>query len=348
MFSVRKPRLVILGVLWASVFILPAFAAQVVSRRPRAAVRDNLYDVAIHKESAWIVGYYGTILRSRDRGRTWTKQQSGTTEALFRILFRSENYGWACGSYGTLLRTEDGGATWRTTEIPVEEQLLGLDFIESHGVAVGSRGAVLVTEDGGASWANYSLGDDVTLNDVRFIDIRRGWAVGEFGRIYYTQDGGKTWVKQKSPIEVDLVSGESRSLFRLLLGNSHTAWSFGLDGTILNTRDGETWKVVSPADASSAAAKKNHLFAAAAFGGKGWAVGERGALVVSTLEKNDWLPVNLKAPPSSLNGIAFGNGHLGLIVGNRGLVLRSEDAGSHWQPLLIFPEEKASGVYPDR
>ncbi len=334
-------------VLVTFIIAFPVASAPSPSNAP--VIRDNLYDVAIQKQLVWIVGYYGTILHSRDRGLTWVRQRSGTTEALYRVVFRGEKWGWACGSYGTLLHTEDGGETWQRQSTPVDEQLLGLDFIDDrHGVAVGSRGAVLVTENGGADWTNRSLGDDVTLNDVRFIDNRRGWAVGEFGRIYYSQDGGKTWVKQKSPIEVDFASGESRSLFRLLLLNPHAAWAFGLDGTILTTQNGETWKVARSAEASPAGIKKSHLFAAAAFDGKGWAAGERGALVVSNLAKNEWTPVNLNAPPSTLNGIAFGENHLGLIVGNRGLILRSDDAGQHWRQTLSFLATQPNGVESSR
>ena len=172
--------------------------------------------------------------------------------------------------------------------------------------------------------------------------------MGEFGRIYHSTNGGRSWVKQKSPIEVDFASGESRSLFRLLLQDSHALWAFGMDGSILATQNGETWKIASATETSPAGGKRSHLFAAATFDGKGWAVGERGALVVSSLTKNEWTPVNLKAPPSTLNGVAFGKDNLGLIVGNRGQVLRSDDAGGHWQPLLIFPEATAGGVYSSR
>ena len=249
-----------------------------------------------------------------------------------------------------MLHTEDGGATWQRQKVPVQEHLFGLDFIDEHyGVAVGSRGTILITEDGGTTWSNRSLDDDVTLNDVRFIDHQRGWLVGEFGRIYYSNNGGRSWVKQKSPIEVDFASGESRSLFRLLLRDSHTLWAFGMDGSILATQNGQTWNVASPTSTSHAGAKKSHLFAAAAFDGKGWAVGERGALVVSSLTKNEWTPVNLKAPPTTLNGIAFGDDNLGLIVGNRGLILRTDDGGRRWQqPSFDLVETTGNGVYSRR
>jgi photosystem II stability/assembly factor-like uncharacterized protein len=117
-----------------------------------------------------------------------------------------------------------------------------------------------------------------------------------------------------------------------------------LDGTILATQNGGPWKVASPAGTSPTGARRSHLFAAAAFDGKGWAVGERGALVVSSLATNQWTAVNLKTPPSTFNGVAFGKNNLGVIVGNRGLILRSDDAGQHWQQVSVFPKTTEHGA----
>lgn len=349
MLPIRKIQFLLNAVVWAIFSARLVFAAQIVSRDPDLALRDNFYDVAIRGNLAWIVGYYGTILRSQDRGLTWQQQRSATTEALFRLVFRDEKEGWITGAYGTILHTQDSGNSWQRQKAPLEEHLLGLDFIdERNGWAVGSRGTVLITANGGLTWTNYGLSDDITLNDVRFIDSQRGWAVGEFGRIYHSTNGGRSWVKQKSPIEVDFVSGESRSLFRLLLPNPHAAWAFGLDGTILAMQNGGPWKVASPAGTSPRGAKRSHLFAAAAFDGKGWAVGERGALVISSLAKNEWTAVHLKVPPATLNGIAFGTDHLGLIVGNGGLILRSDDNGQHWQQTFLFSRTTEHGVYSTR
>jgi photosystem II stability/assembly factor-like uncharacterized protein len=305
--------------------------------------RDNFYDVAIQDERAWIVGYYGTILRSRNGGLTWELQQSGTHEALFRVNFIDSNEGWVSGGYGTLLYTADGGNTWQRQQAPVAEHLFGLNFIDRRrGWAVGSRGTVLATEDGGRTWENRSVGEDVILNDVRFIDAKRGWAVGEFGRIYSSKDGGRTWVKQKSPVEVSLVSGESRNLFRLLLRNAHSGWAFGLDGLILSTGNGENWQVADPNAAATPGGKRHHLFSASAIDGKTWAVGERGTIVVSSITNPDWSAAGLKAPPRTLNGIAFDQ-KLGLIVGNRGVILRSGNAGKDWEQIRIAFNRPAEG-----
>ncbi len=321
----------------------PNIMAASLEREP--AFRDNFYSVEIRGHLSWIVGYYGTLLHSRDRGLSWEVQNSETREALFRVVFVDEQRGWVSGSYGKILHTSSGGRNWQTQQTPTREHLFGLTFgSEGLGWAVGSRGTVLHTEDGGASWVNRPVTEDVILNDVSFIDARQGWVVGEFGRIYRSRDGGRTWLKQQSPIEVSFVSGQSRNLFRLLFPNSEAGWAFGLDGVILRTRNGERWDVIHQDGASLNYTKRHHLFSASVFGGKKWAVGERGTLLVAAVGDDQWRTAGLRIPPVTLNGIAFGHDGFGLIVGNRGLVFRTEDGGKQWKQIPIVPKAPGKGV----
>lgn len=316
---------------------------QSVYREP--AFRDNFYDVALRDQSSWIVGYYGTILYSGNRGLTWTIQNGKTQQALFRVAFIDRNIGWVSGSYGTILHTRDSGTTWQKQETHTEEHLFGLHFLDARlGWAAGSGGVILRTEDGGNTWVNASVGEDIILNDVHFLNPKQGWAAGEFGRIYRTNDGGRSWIKQKSPIEVSFISGESRNLFRLLFPDARGGWAFGLDGVILKTGNGERWDVHHPHGAASESVLHHHLFSAALFNGRTWAVGERGTVLSAALGEKLWKAAPLKISPVSLNGIAFGHDGLGLIVGNRGLILRTEDGGNQWEQLRIVPESPGKGV----
>jgi len=329
---------------WAHLLLL-IFPTGGIAQSKEPAFRDNFYDVVIRGDSAWIVGYYGTILASRDRGLTWKLQQSNTTEALFRVFFINEKKGWVTGSFGTILHTNDGGKSWHRQKSPVEENLLGLCFLDDLvGWAVGSRGTILSTEDGGATWSNRSIGEDVILNDVRFPTTKQGWVVGEFGRIYHTRDGGRRWRKQKSPIEVPFTSGSSRNLFRLLFRSPSQGWVFGLDGVILTTTDGEAWNITRSDGAPGSRSKPNHLFAAAVIADKIWAVGERGTVLVSGLRKDVWLSADFKTPPRSLNAIAAGSRGLGLIIGNRGVILRTEDDGKQWKTISLSSRPTGSTV----
>src|SRR5439155_1278486 len=63
--------------------------------------------------------------------------------------------------------------------------------------AVGPRGMLLRSVDDGATWEDRSLGKDITLNGVTFVDDQEGWIVGEFGTILHTVDGGETWQRSE-------------------------------------------------------------------------------------------------------------------------------------------------------
>jgi len=313
------------------------------SREP--AFLENFYGVKIRGQRAWIVGYYGTILYSGDRCTSWEIQKSGTKEALFQADFVSDQEGWVAGSYGTILHSRDGGKSWVPQSSPTKEHLLSIAFTSPReGWAVGSRGTILYTNDGGATWVNRSISEDVILNRIQFISPERGWIVGEFGVIYQTKDGGKNWLKQKSPIEVDFVSGESRNLFDLIFPDSKAGWAFGLDGVILRTQTGDQWTVINQNGAAPKGVTDHHLFAAAHTNGTLWAVGERGAVIVSQIGKEDWRHVSFKFPPQALNSIDFSPDGFGLIVGNRGAIFRTLNGGRQWQRIRIVPQASGKGI----
>src|SRR5262245_4254388 len=314
----------------------PAAAAQAATFEKEPALQENFYGVHILDNRAWVVGYYGTILHSNDRGLTWRLQRSPTRSSLFRVRIINRERGWISGSYGTLLYTADGGNNWNAQRTGTTEHLFGLASINERTVwAVGSRGTILHTQDGGRSWINSSMSEDLTFSDVAFVNPNRGWIVGEFGAIFQTQDRGKTWNKQKSPVEVSFVSGESRNLFALLFPDPEKGWAFGLDGIVLKTRGGSSWEIVREKKVSGSSAGANHLFSAAAISGRLWAVGERGTVLHSDADGGSWRQAAAETPRVSVNGIAFGKDGWGLIVGNRGVILRTEDGGTTWKRLKI-------------
>jgi photosystem II stability/assembly factor-like uncharacterized protein len=321
------------------------FSPQAAEIPKEPALQENFYSVHILDNQVWLVGYYGTILHSKDEGMTWEIQRSPTRSALFQVRFLNREKGLISGSYGTLLSTIDGGSNWSAQSTGTTEHLFGLTALnEETAWAVGSRGTILHTQDGGRSWINASLSEDLTLSSVAFVSPTNGWIGGEFGVIFRTQNGGKSWDKQKSPVEVSFVSGESRNLFALLFRGPDTGWAFGLDGVILKTRQGSRWEIVRQKKESDTFAATNHLFAAAASDGRLWAVGERGTVLQSDPDGLSWRQAKAETPRVSLNGIAFGKNGFGLIVGNRGVILRTQDGGITWKRLKIAPQGPGKGL----
>ena len=332
--------------LWFAGLIIgsaPAFFSVHAAAPPKnPAVNENFYGVEIGKDSAWIVGYYGTILHSADRGQTWAIQTTPTRNALFTVRFVSASKGWVSGSYGAALQTSDGGKSWRAQSIGATEHLFASYWLdESHGWMAGGRGITTRTNDGGRSWTHATVPGDLTLNGLTFLDASRGWLAGEFGVIFQTLDGGKSWVKQKSPAEVSFSSGSSQNLFALLFTSPADGYAFGLDGLVLRTRDAVRWEILRRRENTDGTNGANHLFAAAAFNGRISAAGERGTLLQYDPDSGNWRQAGIQIPRLSLNAIAFGKDGLGMAVGNRGLVLRTEDGGKSWKRLKIDVHPRA-------
>ena len=300
------------------------------------AFRENFYAVHVIDYQAWIVGYYGTILYSPDRGETWQIQRSPATHALFTVRFADRDKGWITGSYGTILTTDNGGKSWRAQNSGTSEHLFGLALLDrNHGWAVGSRGTTIHTVNGGEPWTPSLVSDDFTFSGVSFIDSARGWMAGEFGVIFHTIDGGKSWIKQKSPIEVSFASGESRNLFALQFSRADSGYAVGLDGLVLQTKPGEGWKIIRQGATAGKSTGANHLFALTTTDEQLWVAGERGSLLHADRDGKQWRALKTGIPRVSLNGIAFGKNGFGLTVGNRGVVLRTGDGGATWKQLKL-------------
>ena len=60
----------------------------------------------------WAVGDFGTIIHTRDGGKTWMSQGSGEDRIYNDVCFIDRQLGWVAGEYGLLYHTTDGGTTW--------------------------------------------------------------------------------------------------------------------------------------------------------------------------------------------------------------------------------------------
>ena len=265
----------------------------------------------------------------------WQQQSSGTLAWLRAVYFVDEQAGWAVGSKGALLRTTDGGRSWEVRPRPTEDTLRDVYFAnEETGWLVCDRSIYLLktkteprsyllkTVDGGASWSRVEVTGadvDVLLTRVAFIDDTRGWAFGEMGALYTTTDGGVNWSRQVLPTK------------HLLLGGAFLAagqgWLVGAGNTILYyNADGDSWR------AGSLPLITPTRFNAVAFVDqrRGWAVGERGLMLVTMNGGRSWLAQESNVRVD-LSDVKFVNRHTGWAVGAEGTIIHTKDGGAHWQ-----------------
>lgn len=131
------------------------------------------------------VGEFGAILRSADRGKTWTRQPySSKRPDVVATTAGSEGSG---EKHRLSIEEENEGAI-------DEARLTSVRFADAQrGFIVGEFGLVLISEDGGKSWARQNSAAETLLFDVTAVGRDHAVAVGSEGTIVETLDGGSNW-----------------------------------------------------------------------------------------------------------------------------------------------------------
>lgn len=179
-------------------------------------------------------------------------------------------------------------------------------------VAVGEEGIILLSDDNGKHWSQVASPVSAALTEVQFVDPRHGWIVGHYGVVLATTDGGESWQKQLDGIQaarllladVQVRSGDEREL-----REAHRLVKDGPDKPFLNLHFSD--------------ARNGFVFGAYNLiyrtrdGGQSW---------------QPWL--NRVDNPMGLHlyGMAEADGVL-MMAGEQGTLLRSTDAGEHFEAI---------------
>ncbi|MEA2467699.1 MAG: hypothetical protein QOJ57_1825 [Thermoleophilaceae bacterium] len=202
-------------------------------------------------------GEFGTLLRTDDRGRSWTGIPTGTTAALTHIAIPDANT-VVVGSGCVLRRSDDGGATFKAFSFSggtgCENGIESLSFPSAEiGYLLLANGALLRTDDGGVSFTDRGAvpgtsstaptGTPDRPTDLLFTDANTGFAVvrgSAGGAVYRTTDGGATWFQRAT---------SPQGLNGLHFPDPSIGYAVGSANTVLKTTDGgETWNQKSVPD----------------------------------------------------------------------------------------------------
>ena len=150
----------------------------------------------------------GTILHTKNGGRTWERQPYGPNPFSNRTLLwvhgLNARTAWVVGAQATGLHTTDGGKTWQ-----VQKPITGPgDF---NGVFAVDKNTVWVSQDyggiykyDGSQWQdqNQSAYDEYYILRISALDAQTAWTVGtsqfagDPGLILHTTTGGDSWESQ--------------------------------------------------------------------------------------------------------------------------------------------------------
>lgn len=171
----------------------------------------NLYSISCPAGgSCYVVGDFGTILRTSDSGQTWRLYHLATTLVLTKVICLDISTCYAmgqdvskeCRSYctnpgasNTFFATSDGGVRWKRYQPGTANSLdtMGCPAV-NRCLLVGREGYVRSTDDGGVTWQTLTgPGPHTELTGVDCLSISMCYATAYGGRIFITRNSGTTW-----------------------------------------------------------------------------------------------------------------------------------------------------------
>ncbi|MFO0918042.1 MAG: YCF48-related protein [Planctomycetaceae bacterium] len=243
---------------------------------------------------------------------------------------------WVC----LLIMVSWCGAAWSAPPIDLERTwrddaaLYDVQFVDSkHGWAVGEHGAVWQTSDGGRQWSLRDAGTTATLRSVCLLTDQVGWIAGwqthgsralAEGMLLATKDGGQSWqsldVSKLSPLKSVRFFGLDEGV---LIGEPTEENPTG----VWNTTDGgQNWQPLG------GRASSGWNCTAIVAPEMGLLAGRDGG--VALLAGPQLLPSRM--PPlqgRAVRALALVADAPSWLVGDGGLVMRSESEGVVWEAL---------------
>jgi photosystem II stability/assembly factor-like uncharacterized protein len=228
---------------------------------------------AASADVAWASGSGGTVLRSGDRGATWTRLTvPGAEELDFRDIDAVDErtafvLSIGPGGASRIYKTGDAGATWTLQfrngdpqafydAVAFQDARQGYAFSDS----VDGAFVVLRTDDGGANWnrippellpaalpgegAYAASGSNIAVMDDHV------WIGTTASRVLHSADGGRTWSVAQTPVPAGPSAGIFSVAFRdasygIAVGGDYKLESAAKDNAAITEDGGRTWTVVS-------------------------------------------------------------------------------------------------------
>jgi photosystem II stability/assembly factor-like uncharacterized protein len=297
----------------------------------------ELTDVAfVTQDVGWVSGDKGTILHTKDGGKTWEAQLGGDPAAadpkIERLRFADEWHGWAIKGKKLLATTD--GENWEEIA-PLPERMGDYVFLSpTDGFAAAGETqylqephSIFRTLDGGRTWKQGptcevkavvdGLTKQVPCYLVRFHFPSRsvGYAIAESTCpgscgppiMAKTEDGGETWRFFVGPGDVKVAA-----LNDLFFTGEQTGFVTSSEGKLYGTSDGgNTWRgiVATPGEWLRFADPET-----------GWSFG-REHLAFSTNGGGRWTSRPHRFP-ASVKGLSFPRRDRAYVVGEHGMVFR--------------------------
>lgn len=285
-----------------------------------------------NKNTFWISGNYGTVLKSLDRGKTWIRKDIGNdTSTVADIFFYDNTYGWAYNYSGITFYTDNGGSKWNhhnKTSLR-DGKLFFLD--KQLGYHWNSPGVEKTESVGAKSWE--TLVSSGGFSDIDVIKNNHWWCAKSNGYIKYTEDDGKSWkIDYKcNGKRGDVACRNIKSVQGKNISVNTFNYASRKNHMVTSDDSGSTWKYYNME------LNRDVLFRAIdiADNGFGLIVGTDGHIFKTMDKGNTWKQLSKDLTEKTLLGSFALNSDYCWVGGFDNLLLRSSNGGKSWQNMSM-------------
>lgn len=276
----------------------------------------NLNDVWFTDSLTGIaVGSAGTVYKTVNGGRIWTKKPISVNYDLTKVHFEDATHGWIVGGNWVTLRTVDGGDTWQLLNHAPTYGALRADICFSTSTiawSVSDGGSIYKSTNLGATWTSVYYDPGVSLNSIHFSTPMYGFVGSEYS-LLRTLDGGATWQQRGTPwVKVNNVHFFGKD----------SGWAIRQGNQIVKTTNGgNTWDTVFYNGSSLEGLRV--LNRREAYAWSKW-----GHIFKTFDGGRTWLDKDIGS--YGIAGVFLNDDRRATAVGANGLIFTSLDSGSNW------------------
>jgi len=284
--------------------------------------------------SAFAPGDNGSLAKTVDGGKTWTRGNVATSEDILDVSFPSATVGYALDVTGGVFRTSSGGSAWKTLDPGTTANAAAIYATGPDSVITVGPTGLRRSTDGGETFSAVK-GKAVSRTQLSGIDRAGPSAIVAYGSqdVIRSTDGGKTWSAIKKPGRYRRLGGRLRNGLGVAQADFVSARSGFLRdraGRLYRTADGGTsWTELvglgsSDAYGMSFASAKAGYLVIPRFGD---AV-DRGGFLLRTVDAgNTWHPQFVVDEPIAAAGVASTAGGMDFLLGGDSALLASSSGG---------------------
>lgn len=296
------------------IFFYSSLSAQWQWSNPQPSGYFNNGVVSVDAQNSFIINSNGDLIRTNNQGNSWYVQEN----LPFGRAIAYKDSTLAVAAFASVYISKDMGQTWEKRTVNQQEffnvQVISRDTIMLTSVFPANPSHILLSSNRGNTW--QLINPDIILKSTWMFNANVGFATS-YSYIYKTTNGGQTWLVP------DSTAPGGGTCLKFYDQNHGIVFALG---KFWRTIDGGSHWTASPSPVGHEItfieyADLNMLIASS----------DGGVIFRSTDNGATWSGANyVSVNASGFYGVCFSNSTNGFMVGHRGSILKTTDAGVTW------------------